>query len=191
MGSATALVCWALLALPLAVAYTPQPAAYAILRFEAFGVYELAEERQHLVAEVLPHYPAVTVEFNVRGTDRVYFYDTEERLISATLIGRRTNKQIISLLEEFEITTQSPKYVRPIPGTEHCVAWRQRADCLHHGLPEPQHDHGCHTTIKNGLSGFCQCSQHNVTIGCKHAPLKCAEECLKPYKRLEVKRDEL
>jgi hypothetical protein len=60
-----------------------------------------------------------------------------------------------------------------------CVAWRRTLNCLPSGPRAPLEDRNCSDLIPPTESGFCECSNKQLTAaaGCSHSTFTCDNEC--------------
>ena len=64
-----------------------------------------------------------------------------------------------------------------ITGNTNCIQWRQTGGCDPDGKREPTEDKGCHETIEDGWSGYCECRDESKAMrkGCEKGDYRTCE----------------
>lgn len=128
-----------------------------------------------------PKYQALEVEWQGGHAPELHLYNKHKKVVKVIDMGPYGEEQLHELLQQYGITTTTPKpeYLPPsFEATANCAAWRQTNNCDPNGEREVMADESCHTEIDHGRSGFCECvGRPNVEFVCEHLAFTCEEQC--------------
>jgi hypothetical protein len=139
-------------------------------------------EVSYFASEVLPLYPAVTLEDVVGSEPVLHYLDAYGAPVSSVLVAGMSSDAIIEHLAEHGIFMWTPRaeYLPlPIEAMQNCIAWRQTNGCSgESGSREPRLDEKCDVRITFDRSGYCEClNGRRVVLDCDHDEGSCLQYC--------------